>query len=81
MLGNARLPMLYPGEKINSVAANRPTGNFKEFEAAVLRNVAAGTGLSAQQVSNNWCGRELFQRSWRSARGMEDTLPAPARLC
>jgi lambda family phage portal protein len=64
MLGNARIPMLYPGEKINSVAANRPTGNFKEFEAAVLRNVAAGTGLSAQQVSNNWS-----DVNYSSARG------------
>jgi lambda family phage portal protein len=54
MIGNSRIPMLFPGEKINTVAAARPTGNFKEFEGAVLRNVAAGTGLSAQQVSNNW---------------------------
>jgi lambda family phage portal protein len=64
MLGDARIPMLFPGEKINTVAANRPTGNFKEFEAAVLRNVAAGTGLSAQQVSNNWS-----DVNYSSARG------------
>ena len=53
-LGDARMPILYPGEKINTVTAARPTSNFGDFEAAVLRNVAAGTGLSAQQISNNW---------------------------
>jgi lambda family phage portal protein len=64
MLGNARIPMLYPGEKINSVSANRPSGNFEAFEGAMLRNVAAGTGLSAQQVSNNWS-----DVNYSSARG------------
>ena len=63
-LGNSRIPILYPGEKINSVAANRPTGNFKEFEAAVLRNGASATGLSAQQFSNNWS-----DVNYSSARG------------
>jgi lambda family phage portal protein len=53
-LGDARMPILYPGEKINTVTAERPTSNFGDFEAAMLRNVAAGTGLSAQQISNNW---------------------------
>jgi lambda family phage portal protein len=64
MLGNSRIPMLFPGEKINTVNAARPTGNFDSFEAAVLRNVAAGTGLSAQQVSNNWS-----DVNYSSARG------------
>jgi len=54
LLGNSRLPVLFPGEKINSVNATRPNSNFKDFENAVLRNVASGTGLSAQQVSNDW---------------------------
>lgn len=53
-LGNARIPVLFPGEKINVVAANRPASNFSAFEGAVLRNVATGLGLSAQQVSNDW---------------------------
>ena len=44
MMGNTRIPTLFPGEKINSVAPNRPSTHFKEFENAVLRNVATGTG-------------------------------------
>ncbi|HLH95023.1 MAG TPA: phage portal protein [Xanthobacteraceae bacterium] len=64
MIGNARIPMLFPGEKINTVAPTRPSSNFKEFEGAVLRNVAAGAGLSAQQISNNWS-----DVNYSSARG------------
>ena len=54
VLGNSRIPVLYPGEKINMVAPARPSGNFAAFEGAVLRNVASGLGLSDQQVSNNY---------------------------
>lgn len=63
-LGEARMPILFPGEKINTVTAARPNGNFEAFESAVLRNFAAGTGLSAQQVSNNWS-----DVNYSSARG------------
>ncbi len=58
------MPILFPGEKITTVGATRPASNFKEFEAAVLRNVAAGAGLSAQQISNNWS-----DVNYSSARG------------
>jgi lambda family phage portal protein len=54
MLGNSRIPLMFPGEDIKSVAANRPSGNFAAFEGAVLKNFASGIGLSAQQVSNDW---------------------------
>jgi Phage portal protein, lambda family len=32
----------------------RPSGNFADFEEAVLRNVASAAGLSFRQVSNDW---------------------------
>lgn len=54
MLGDARVPILFPGEKINAVQAARPNGNFKDFEKAFLRNFASQTGLSAQQMSHDW---------------------------
>jgi lambda family phage portal protein len=50
----AQMTKLFPGEKLGQVTAARPNANFKEFEAAVLRNVAAAAGVSTQQVSNNW---------------------------
>jgi lambda family phage portal protein len=64
MLGNSRIPILFPGEKIGMVNAERPNSNFPYFENAVLRNVAAGVGLSAQQISNNWS-----DVNYSSARG------------
>ncbi|MFZ6690239.1 phage portal protein [Undibacterium sp. SXout20W] len=63
-LGGSRMPILFPGEKINAVAPARPNSNFKDFEGAVLRNFAAGTGLSTQQVSNDWS-----DVNYSSARG------------
>lgn len=53
-LGGARMPTLFPGEKIQMVTAARPTSNFADFEKAVLRNFASAAGLSAQQVSQDW---------------------------
>lgn len=54
MLGTAAMPTLYPGEKIGTVDAARPTANFREFEGAMLRNAASGMGISAQQLSQDW---------------------------
>lgn len=48
------LPILFPGEKINTVNAARPNSNFAAFESAVLRNFTAATGLSTQQVTQDW---------------------------
>lgn len=53
-LGGVRVPILFPGEKINAVASTRPNANFAGFQNTFLRNFAASTGLSAQQLSNNW---------------------------
>ncbi|TKI02887.1 phage portal protein [Martelella alba] len=50
----ARITALYPGETLGTVNAARPTSNFRDFENAVLRNISAATGLSAQQISQDW---------------------------
>lgn len=63
-LGGARMPILFPGEKINTVSAVRPNSNFADFEKAVLRNFASAAGLSAQQVSQDWS-----DVNYSSARG------------
>lgn len=53
-LNGARIARLFTGEKLNLAAPTRPAQAFEAFEGAMLRNVAAATGLSEQQVSNNW---------------------------
>lgn len=50
----ARIPILFPGEKIDMVSAARPNSNFKEFESAVLRNASAAIGISSQQLTQDW---------------------------
>lgn len=54
MLGGVRIPTLFPGEKIGFHSAARPNTAFAAFEAAALRNVAAGLGLSYEQLSQDW---------------------------
>jgi capsid protein len=54
-LGGVRIPILFPGEKVGFQAAARPNTAFAEFEAAALRNIAAGTGtVSYEQLSGDW---------------------------
>ncbi len=52
--GGARIPILAPGEEMTTVNAARPSSQFKDFENALLRNIASATGQSAQQVSQDW---------------------------
>ncbi len=89
--GGTVMPILFPGEKITTVNAARPTSNFKDFEAAVLRNVAAGAGLSAQQISNNWSdvnyssARGALLEAWktmdRRSADFGDGFAQPVRVC
>ncbi len=64
-IGDVRMPLLAPGEEIATVRSERPSSNFAAFESAVLRNVAAGCGMSAQQISQNWS--EVNYSSYRAA--------------
>jgi lambda family phage portal protein len=49
-LNEARIPILAPGEKIETVAASRPNGEFSPFAHEMLRGVAAALGVSETQV-------------------------------
>ncbi|MQX37886.1 phage portal protein [Roseospira navarrensis] len=62
-LGGVRIPTLFPGERIGFHTAARPNQAFAAFEAQALRNIAAGTGLSYEQLSTDWS-----QTTYSSAR-------------
>ncbi len=64
-LGDVGMTMLYPGEKLGSVQANRPSSNYDGFQSAMLRHISAGTGLAAQQISQNWA--EINYSAFRAA--------------
>ncbi|MEA1674090.1 phage portal protein [Nitrospirillum sp. BR 11163] len=53
-LGGVRIPTLFPGEKLTFSAAARPNPAFNAFETAALRNIAAGTGQSYEQLAGDW---------------------------
>ena len=53
-LNGARVPRLFQGEKIHLAAPTRPAQQFAAFEGAMLRNVAAATGLSYTQISKDY---------------------------
>lgn len=64
-MGEVGISHLYPGEKMGFADAQRPNTNFAEFENAMLRNIAAGTGTSAQMISQNWA--DVNYSSYRAA--------------
>lgn len=77
-LQGSRLPILFPGEKVNTVSAARPAGNFREFERAVLNNVASGAGMAPMQVSNDWSdvnyssARGALLEAWKTLKRRRD---------
>ncbi|HCT7986782.1 TPA: phage portal protein [Serratia liquefaciens] len=74
----SRMPILYPGEKIETVNASRPHSNFEVFESAALRNIAAATGLSTQQVTQDWSDvnyssvRSAMLEAWKTLTRRRD---------
>lgn len=64
MLGDSQLTHLFPGEEIGTVTAARPAANFEPFEAAVLRHVASGMGITYEQLTSDWS-----RTNYSSARG------------
>lgn len=74
----ARMPTLYPRESIETVNATRPNSNFEGFESAVLRNVSSATGLSAQQITQDWSdvnyssARAAMLEAWKTLTRRRD---------
>lgn len=79
-MGGVRIPTLYPGEKISTIAAQHPNNNYAEFQKTALRNIAAGTGLSSQQVSNDWSdvnyssARAAMLEAWKTLSRRRDNF-------
>lgn len=51
-LNNARIPHLYPGTKLNIQALGDGTLGT-QFESSLIRKIAAGLGVSAEELSKN----------------------------
>jgi len=54
---------MMPGEKVGSIASNRPNTAFAAFESAIIAQIAAGTDLSKEVLTRH------FQSSYSASRG------------
>lgn len=71
-----KVPVLPPGVELKFLNASRPAAvQFAAFEDAVLRRIAAGSGLSYEQVSRDYSktnyssARASFVASWKFMTG------------
>ena len=78
-INGVRLPSLYPGESLSTVqeGANK---SFADFEAAVLRSIAARMGLSEGQLTQNYSrtnyssARAALLEAWRTMSRRRSTF-------
>lgn len=80
-LRGAKVATLPPGVRLKFNAPARPAAaQFKEFEAAFLRRVAAGTGISYEQVSRDYSqtnyssARAALMESWKFMTGKSEFM-------
>ncbi|OBU85862.1 phage portal protein [Chromobacterium subtsugae] len=72
MLNGARIPTLAPGESIETVAAAHPHSGFGEFVRAMQLTFAAASGISAEQITQDWSrtnyssARAALLESWKT---------------
>lgn len=62
-LGGAKVPHLMPGDTLNLQTAQNADNGYSVFEQSLLRYVAAGLGVSYEQLSRNYS-----QMSYSTAR-------------
>jgi lambda family phage portal protein len=72
MLNGARVPQLFPGEKIESVDSKHPHANFDAFAREMLCVFASATGVSVEQVTQDWSktnyasARAALMETWKA---------------
>ncbi len=62
-LDGVKIPHLFPGTKLNMQPAGNPGGVGMDFEASLLRHIAAGLGLSYEEFA-----RDYTKTNYSSAR-------------
>lgn len=72
LLNGAKLPTLAPGEEIVSVSSNHPHSNFSAFAHEMLCVFASATGISVEQVTQDWSrtnyssARAALMETWKT---------------
>jgi lambda family phage portal protein len=76
----AKIPHLFPGEKLSLNRPEQPTANFAAFEDAFNRHFAAGLGISFEQYAKdysqtNYSGaRAGLADAWRTFEGKRSLI-------
>jgi lambda family phage portal protein len=74
-IDGVKVPHLYPGEKLRMISSEHPGPNFAEFEASWIGHMAAGLGISREQLSRdysktNFAGaRMALNEAWKFFMG------------
>jgi lambda family phage portal protein len=72
MFNGARIPTLAPGEKIEGVSSEHPHSNFGAFAHEMLCVFASATGVSVEQVTQDWSktnyssARAALMETWKT---------------
>ena len=72
MINGTVMPTLFPGEKIETVAAAHPHSNFGDFAREMLCVFASATGISVEQVTQDWSktnyssARASLMETWKT---------------
>lgn len=72
LFSGARIPTLAPGESIEAVSSQHPHGNFSAFAHEMLCVFAAATGVSVEQITQDWSktnyssARAALMETWKT---------------
>lgn len=81
-LGGVRIPHLHPGDELNLQTAQDSDNGFSALEQALLRYIAAGLGVSYEQLSRDYSkvsyssARASANESWRYFMGRRKFIAA-----
>lgn len=64
-MGGVRVPVMAPGESIETISGGEHATDFDNFQGAFLRSIAAATGQSAEEISGDF--RKVNYSSYRGA--------------
>ncbi|MDM3448001.1 phage portal protein [Citrobacter sp. Cb027] len=81
-LGGVKIPHLFPGDALNLQTAQDSDNGFSALEQALLRYIAAGLGVSYEQLSRDYSrvsyssARASANESWRHFMGRRKFIAA-----
>ena len=79
-MNGVKIPHLMPGERLNLQTSANSDNGFADLEAAILRYIAAGIGVSYEQLSRDYSkvnyssGRLSMMENWRHFMGKRKVI-------